>query len=316
MFKHISELEYHELAGLLYKNSKALEQRRQKTLLINTLLLSQFFKINKGFQEHGITILPIKGVSLLLSIYKDMASRPMNDIDLLIEQKNVDRGVAILKDMGYRLDEYAFSEDYYYLNYCHIPLFKEADEGLTYTVELHWSLAVPRPYKIGLPLLWTRIRSITVDDKNVKLLSHEDDIFSLLLHLRRFDKPLSLKYILDISEILKKYRIDWDYIYKHSRSNRLISLAYYALFAAKVFFNNDIKDETINRFYPGFIRASLLKYLVNRASSYGVSRLQRSIVFRKIAYVFLRFLLYDRALDFIKFVLIMPKEEFCRFFTY
>jgi hypothetical protein len=66
----------------------------------NTLLVNQFCKIQFLCSEE-CPVVPLKGISLLLSIYKDDYSRHVSDIDMLVSVNNVETLVAKLQAEGY-----------------------------------------------------------------------------------------------------------------------------------------------------------------------------------------------------------------------
>jgi len=67
----------------------------------NTILVNQFCKIVTLCGD-DCPIVPIKGISLLFTIYKDNYARNMADIDFLVAEKNVPRLVEKLESIGYR----------------------------------------------------------------------------------------------------------------------------------------------------------------------------------------------------------------------
>ena len=315
---------YHNLSNILYLTIKKSDRYKElidhplfvqlknnyiKTLKYNMLKQKEFIDIHNAFEIASIPMIPIKGMALLFDIFQNDLSRPMDDIDILIKKNDLKKAEQLMLSLGYKVSIGNFSEKYYYRHYHHVPFFK------LYMVELHWDLAVPRPNKIILSELWGRLQKVEHNNAFLNILSPEDTIFSLVLHLRRFNTPFSLKPIFDVCKILEKYdqKIDWEYISKYSRLNRINSIIYYALASIKILFEYPIPIKELNMFYPGILKASLFKFFIKRVKHSGVIRIARSSSFRKYAYIFLRFLLYDRVWDFILFIILIPEEEFSRF---
>ncbi len=306
---------YHDLCGPLYIEIFATGSAPHPYLLHQYMLnsarneakLKEFGAIQAAFKNAAIEMVPIKGMSLLQTVYNNAGLRHLEDIDILVKKDDLSRSEKILGDAGYKPAFGTFSRDYYLHHHCHIPFY---GKGL---VELHWGLAQPKPNLISMPEIWKR--TITAAQRDTILLSPEDDILAIALHLRRYNMPLSLKYIYDIYMIINAHKenIDWDYILRHSRSNRMTSLIYYILKSMSMLLEYQLKSEIAGRFYPGIIRACLLKCLIKMTKRKGVARLRRSMSFRKKLYILLRWLLYDQTLDFIGFIISMPVEEFCRF---
>ncbi|MDR0763245.1 MAG: nucleotidyltransferase family protein [Bacteroidales bacterium] len=66
----------------------------------NTLFINHFCKILSLCGENCL-IVPLKGISLLFSIYKDNYSRDVSDIDILVPENNVEDLIVQLKKLGY-----------------------------------------------------------------------------------------------------------------------------------------------------------------------------------------------------------------------
>ncbi|HAZ10972.1 MAG: hypothetical protein A2047_00325 [Omnitrophica bacterium GWA2_41_15] len=322
----LKESLYHSLTNLIYLTIKTSDRYKElihhpafsrlknsyfMTVKDNMLKQKEFIDISNAFETADILMVPIKGMALLFDVFQDNLSRPMADIDILIKKNDLEKAKQLMQGLGYKAALGNFSERYYTDYYHHLPFFKAS------MVELHWDLAVPRPNKIILPELWDRLQKIEHNNAFLNILSPEDTIFSLALHLRRFNTPFSLKPIYDIYRIMEKYdkEIDWEYLSKYSGLNRLNSIIYYSLVSVKTIFEYPISEKELGMFYPGILRASLLKLFINRVKNRGVTRLIKSASFRKYAYIFLRFLLYDRLWDLIKFIILIPEEEFSRFYS-
>ena len=67
----------------------------------NTVLVDQFCKI-ATLCGNTCPVVPLKGMSLLLSVYRDNYARSMADIDLLVAEENVPELVQKLGGIGYR----------------------------------------------------------------------------------------------------------------------------------------------------------------------------------------------------------------------
>ncbi|MBU1006596.1 MAG: nucleotidyltransferase family protein [Candidatus Omnitrophica bacterium] len=271
----------------------------------NVLKQREFSAINSAFRAADIPMVPIKGMALLYEEDPYAETRLMCDIDILVRKDDLERSKDILLNSGYNIQKGSYSEDYYRNHYHHIAFYGK------HFLELHWSLSVPRPNVLHLPELWDKVRHLNAGKDAVTLLSPEDTIFSLALHLRRFNEPFSLRYIQDIYKILELHgnKLDWGYISKYSGLNRLKSLIYYVLISLKVNLGYRASDETLNMFYPGMLRSNLLKLFVAKINPQNFEKM------KKYAYVFLRFLMYDSARDFIRFIIFLPEEEFSRFYS-
>ena len=70
-------------------------------LLTRSIRVGVALPIYKGGNQY-VAIVPLKGMSLLFSVYKDNYARNIADIDFFVEEKNVLNLVEKLKNIGYR----------------------------------------------------------------------------------------------------------------------------------------------------------------------------------------------------------------------
>ena len=106
----------HGLTGLVYKNISDLQLGNFlpekiwanfqsfyfRTLQRNTLLYNSYSQIVSEFLKSGIPCMPLKGIFLAESIYKDIGIRQMFDIDILIKEQYISDCLTILRNMGFR----------------------------------------------------------------------------------------------------------------------------------------------------------------------------------------------------------------------
>ena len=71
-----------------------------KTLVLNTNLLNKASEINTVLSEEGFSLVFLKGILLAPFLYRDLALRPMSDIDLLVPDKDVKRAYDLLISKG------------------------------------------------------------------------------------------------------------------------------------------------------------------------------------------------------------------------
>src|SRR5260370_40743738 len=74
---------------------------RQITAVRNLRRLAQLREIRTALAAQNIPIVALKGIVLAFLAYPDPSLRPMNDIDLLLDEKHLDSAVRILRNLGY-----------------------------------------------------------------------------------------------------------------------------------------------------------------------------------------------------------------------
>ncbi|MBU4311144.1 MAG: nucleotidyltransferase family protein [Candidatus Omnitrophica bacterium] len=274
----------------------------------NQALWEEFCNIEKALLQKNIKAVPIKGIALNQVLYEGKNIRPIGDIDILIQKSELPDAERVLLSSGYIKSTAGYSIDYYKKYHCHIPFRKR------HLCEVHWAIALPRPHKIDLPDIWKNTREYNVKETKLTILSPEDNLFTLALHLNRFNSPLSLRYIMDVSEFINQYRntIDWDYLIKNARANKIRSLLYFALYSAQDMLGAPVPKNILQELRPGLIRHKGLGYLIKN-KTFSVNN--KRPVSKKYLYLVLRYLIYDRAWHFISYIFFIPIEDFARFYS-
>jgi hypothetical protein len=108
----------------------------------NKNLLDEAQAISRLLQKNNIPHVFIKGIALLASdIYDSMGSRMIGDIDLLIENANIPKAMALIKDFGYSKQE-GFA--YYNIGFRHED--RLIDTSKLAAIEIHNQI-LNRPYQ-------------------------------------------------------------------------------------------------------------------------------------------------------------------------
>lgn len=218
---------YHEILPLVYYNLNKIYKQNipepiftilknsyYATLAKNMYLWREFCYIQDAFNKTGIKVIPLKGIILAETLYHNLGLRPMVDIDILVQEKDLYTAKNELLQLGYKIYLKDLPEDYWRKYHCHFQ-FHNLDKNIL--LELHWAFAPPRPNKIDLSLIWKRSRPQLIDHTEILTLTPEDTLFSLCFHICRdiFNlQHLELKELCDIHELITQYNpcLDWDYI--------------------------------------------------------------------------------------------------------
>lgn len=133
-----------------------------------------------AFSRQGIRCAPLRGLVLAQQLYSDPTLRPMGDIDLLVCKRDLPAVTMILKGMGYRLCDRrpGFAQEFSYT----LEFFKTTPVHTI--VEPHWSIAYP-PFvdRLDMEPIWRRCVPGRVCDVDTWVLSPEDELLNLCLHL-------------------------------------------------------------------------------------------------------------------------------------
>lgn len=316
----INQADYHQVSPYIYVNLKkvkrsSLQKIKKKFKLRYVFSLSQYLRLKKHFKDlisilkqNNIEFVPLKGFALIKPLYKEPFVRITRDIDILVPETKLKKVDKILEQNGYKKSFSGLSEKYYRKHHCHYMYFKNGR-----LLEVHWALTFNKPYKLSIPNLWKRTQNLKFENFTIKTLSLEDTLISLILHQRRFDKPLYLKSLIDIDLFLRKYQnsINWDYIIKIAFKNKLKHPFYLIFFTLKQLFDTPIPKTVMKKFHPNNIKKFFLSHILQKYLFHP--KIQEYHI-RKSFYLKLNFIWYDTLWDTLIYIFWLPQEKFAKYY--
>lgn len=189
----------------------------------NIIIFDELIHGLENLNKKDIPVVLLKGVSLIGEIYQDYASRPMRDIDLLIQKKDVPEAVQIFQDLGFELNTID-KEIETFLEYENELLLVKPG-FVNVMLELHWNL-IDSPYyqqKLNLDWFWrgTKESRFFV---NGLVFSFEAQLLHLSAHLSLHHGGNELLWLNDIAKIVSigKGQVDWDELISRAKKYSLI----------------------------------------------------------------------------------------------
>jgi hypothetical protein len=179
----------------------------------NKMLVKNFRELYGNLEKAGIPSAALKGMPLILFYYPDIALRPMEDFDLLVQRQDVARTITFLTGQGYmpkREDlvletlEKTIEES----NGC--GFIKEG----TADVDLHWHVLHDCFYPWSDEAFWKKAGLLDSEGLSVRTLSPEDHLIHACAHGMRYNLVPPLRWIVDTFMILQKCgdRMDFNYL--------------------------------------------------------------------------------------------------------
>lgn len=258
----------------------------------NLMLEKEILLILELTNCEDISIILFRGFALMDTLYHNPGLRIMDDVDILIKEKEFKKIRDILTQLSYQegCEEIPKKQHQRYQSV--IAFSKRLSSNLTSIIEPHHSLAPARPYEINLPHLWERTQEKTINNRKLLYLSQEDTFLSIALHLRKHTRRLTLKFIVDIAELLNIYgdKLDWPYITKSAKTNHIITPVYFALYITNELLSASISPKILDEFRPNIIKAALIHFSLNKYNFFTLKKWRGT---------FIRFLLFDSLIDFI-----------------
>jgi len=235
----------HGLMPLLYKNIDAhfpedvppfilnqLQEWYVANARRNLLLVGQLLMLLRLFRDNDIPVIPYKGAVLAASAHGDITLREFHDLDFLVQQDHLLRARDLLLSRGYQLSVKGDGGDVVRQN-------SQYEVGLVLVhagihVELKWNI-VARYFALPMDMtaLWTRLKPVFIDGREVYTFSPEDTLLILCIHGTKH-LWASLMWVTDVSELIQANPgLDWQWLLDQSNilgSQRMLSLG---LFLAK-----------------------------------------------------------------------------------
>ncbi|WP_336798465.1 nucleotidyltransferase family protein [Exiguobacterium acetylicum] len=174
---------YHRLHSLLSTNIYPHSERKTNIKIEKQMINFQLLNLTKDlifivkvFSSNDIPLICLKGPVIGQKIYHSITLRMFRDLDLLIDVAHLSKGILLLEELGYVLDE--ASE--YDARRAHHLVFTHTKTN--HIIELHWRL---HPNIINEPTfeeLWTRHETVRIAGTDVPCLETTELFVYLISH--------------------------------------------------------------------------------------------------------------------------------------
>jgi hypothetical protein len=236
--------------------SEELHQASLKTASRNMLVLHYAERALKAFQEADVPLIALKGIYLIETVYHEISSRSFNDIDLMVQKKDIQQAISILEGLGFHLTTY-FSIDDPNVDIKHVPPMVDA-VGLF--IELHWTiLEEESPFDIDINDLWVDTRRASIVGVDILSLSPENLLLHLCLHIgyqHRFNT--GLRGLWDIALVLDHFEMDWHKVVKNARAWGVERVAWLTLTMTMEILGADVPEAVMADLRPDDVDERML----------------------------------------------------------
>jgi len=249
---------YHALRGCSLPDQAAnaamtvVESQYFATGLRNALLERELHRLLGHWRSAGVPAIVLKGSALTATVYLNRALRPMRDLDVLVQRSDMPRVEALMADSGYEIDPNQRDRtDWYYGNHYHLTFLKRSLGEGTVRCEVHWLIERPgRPFAIDTEGLWARAVTIGSGQHGLQVLSQEDTLLHLLLHVCKHRLVGGFRGFCDIAAVIASSgaRLDWEQTCRRAAEWRIANLVYVPLL---------VTDRLLNAGVPAGIAAAL-----------------------------------------------------------
>ena len=178
-----------------------------------------FYKIKPVLQllsSKEIKLIVLKGVPLAIQYYKNIALRPMADIDLLVLKEQRELAIHALVEDGFTIKEQA-PLAFLLRTFRSVTLVKDHLE-----IDLHWS---PLLESFGIQserLFWEEAVPIEVMGVKVAAFCPTDQLFHTLVHGFRYNPEPPIRWIADAVTILRsEAHLDWSRLWSLTERHKV-----------------------------------------------------------------------------------------------
>ena len=229
----------------------AIARAHRKTVVDNLAALAEFRAVGRHLAQGGVPFILLKGASYLIDLYDDPSARMLTDIDLLVQPKDVGRIARQLAVAGYRGD---LGIDY--PEYRRFEMLRRGKAACRF--EFHWWLGLPFRLRIDQRELWEASSGCSLEGIKCRRLAEEDALLYHVAHQADHYFGPTLKWVIDLREMLRRWRLDPDRLVARSAAWRVRAALYISLLHVEKLFPGQVPGNLLRRLEPGALRKSLV----------------------------------------------------------
>jgi len=236
----------------------------------NHVLTGHWAELMALLAQDGVDVITHKGLALIHTVYPDIALRPMADIDLLIRPADLPTVERTLRAAGYRAPGESVRAEEAFRGYLHFV----RDSAV---IDLHWELAHYSRFEgiVGVDHdgLWRRARRMAVGDARGLMLSPEDLLLHLALHVTLGSEFGRLIWFTDIDAVLRRFAsiLDWDRVLEEATRWRVKALLGFTLRICQESFGTPVPAGVLPSLLPGRSRLTALNTCIGITSPPALS---------------------------------------------
>jgi len=165
--------------------------------------------------DAGIQTMILKGVALSLLHYKDNGVRPMADIDVLVQPKDVPLAVELLRQSGWSSSDKLSQEAFRFRH--SLQLKNQSGEE----VDLHWHLLYECCQDAADTDFWEKPVPIKIHNVSTLALNPTDTLLHVIIHGLRWNPVPTVRWVADAVIIINCSDIDWPRLIHQAQKRRL-----------------------------------------------------------------------------------------------
>jgi hypothetical protein len=218
-------------------------------------------RLVQKFSGHKIEVILLKGADLRNRLYGDPAARLMEDVDFLIDRKDLPEARRLLAEMGFQLPlkHVDLTPGYWEILGEAVHYMPSSDSE--FCLDLHWEIgALFYFYRIKYAPLREDALPLSSDELGAYILSPEDLLIYLCLNAQKDPGIPLLSQLLDIVLTLSTLRINWHTVTDRARIFRCQRPVFLLLREVALFAPHLVPQEALERLAK--FRPSLAEMMV------------------------------------------------------
>ena len=250
--RHRLVAQTHDFISKSYADEAAKEKSgriAQRILKKNLGLAHHLVFLQRKFDQANIEFLTLKGPALAHYLFGNVGLRQSNDLDILIEEKDLLRSDELLRSLGFEdISEpqfHTFDEQQKnaFIQISHELPYYHSEKGVK--VELHWKTVAPRSlFPRSEQTVWQATQTIILGGQQIKILGDEDLLLYLCVHGAKH-QWFRLFWLRDVYLLISKKTFDLDALLDHLASHGNHRALLSGLFLCNRFFGYKLTDYMI-----------------------------------------------------------------------
>ena len=277
------------------------ESQYYATGLRNALLDQELHRLLADWQSAGVPAIVLKGAALTATAYRNRALRPMRDLDVLVHRSDMPVVKDLLARAGYEIDPNQRDRiQWYDRHHYHLAFEKPGASERRVRCEVHWQLERPgRRFAIDTEGLWARAVSVRSGQHDIAVLSPEDTLLHLSLHVCKHRLAGGFRGFCDIAAVIAASGpcFVWEQACRRAEDWEIADLIYVPLVVTARLLHAPVPSGVITRLARGadderLIGAATDEALADRVSAalfpelfalcYGASVAERTRTVRRV----------------------------------
>jgi hypothetical protein len=224
----------------------------------NSLIFEELGKVLETFRKAGLEVMVLKGAVLAEKIYRNLALRPMTDVDLLVKKEDLWRLDNQLKILRYRPSDISVEDIDFSSTYLTTLDYRGLSSNSP-SFHVHWHFVnstIPNESyikRIKIEDIWRDAEKTKIANVETLVMAPHHLLIHLSEHALRVTHSLSkLSFFCDIDEAVNFYkeRLDWEKLIKESLKFNLNRMVYPSLHFTAKFLETKIPENVLSRLKP------------------------------------------------------------------